>query len=405
MKRRKVRQAVEGSHWKIARIMVDTSPILFVEPIARGFRLDVLASAISAIRERSRRPVFVVTRADFASRELARRIESSWTDVNFVASSIDLKGASAAILDGHAVGALLDAAVGVLPGAGRADFVFLGADDYLGALATQLPAYRSLLNRVRPFVFLYDTEDLVAGQLIGSGAARIAHEAIASIETLGATLIAFDERLRGQRIGVRCAKVLPDPWHGPFVRVQRRRAREAIGVGSNELLVTLDVDLLVNEFGSSWLADVERLAQMPFVRFALQGNVWTLRSQALKQLAVRLGNRLVHAGPSHQIEVDIRLIAATDLLLSRGSAPRCAGQREPVATATQACAARRVRATELGAAFDRDVRRLLLDSVDGLRGMSGVGMTLIRGELDRLADEHLNRAFGMQLRAAIRREE
>ena len=385
--------------------MADTSPILFVEPVARGFRLDVMAKAVSAIREYSRRPIYIVTRRDFACRELAHRIPSSWTDVHFVASSLDLNGARVTAFDYHAADALLDSVVDVIAQAGRADLVFLGADDYLGTLALRMPAYRARLSDTRQFVFLYNTEDLVAGQLAGNGVAPLAREAIASIEALNATLLAFDEGLRGQRINARAIKVLPDPWHGQFAHTQRSRAREAIGLGANALLVTWDVELLLNECDSAWLADMERFAQVPFIRFALCGNVWTLRSSAFRQLVNRFGDRIVYVGPASTACEDGRLIAATDLLLRRAGMPRCGGQHEPVTTAIQACAARRMRATGLGGAFDRDVRRFLLDSVDALREMSSVGMKLMRDELDRLANERLNRAFGVQLRAAVRRAE
>ena len=383
--------------------MADISPIYIVEPIARGFRLDVMAKAISAIREYSRRPIYIVTRADFACRELAHRIPSSWTDVHFVSSSLDLHGGNVAAFDSHAADALLGAVAEVRAQARRADLVFLGADDYLGVLAMRWPAYRARLSHTRQFVFLYNTEDLVAGQLDGSSPARLAREAIASIQVLDATLLAFDEGLRGQRISERAVKVLPDPWHGHFTHTQRVRAREAIGLGPNALLVTWDVDLLLNERDSSWLADAERFAQVPFIRFALCGDVWTLRNPAFGQLVNRFGDRIVHLGPSPTACGDVNLMAATDLLLSRATGPRCCAQHEPVATATHACAARRVRATELGGAFDRDVRRILLDSVDALSAISSVSMKLMRDELDRLANERLNRAFGVQLRSAIRR--
>jgi hypothetical protein len=386
--------------------MVDTSPILIIEPVVRGFRLDVLARVVSAIREASNRPVFIVTRADFPSRELGRRIGPEWTDVNFVASSIDLNGADTAMLDDHAVGALLDAAVDVLPHSGHADLVFLGADDYLGALAARWSAYRVRLGHTRPFVFLYNAEDLLAGQLVGRGSARLASEAIAAIEAIDATLLTFDEGLRGQRVGARRAKVLPDPWHGSFALVHRTRARESYGLVPHGLLVMSDVDLLLNEGDSSWLTDIERLAQVPFVYCALQGNVWTLRNRRLRQIATRFGDRLIYVGPWQKIYKDTRLLAATDLLLTSVSRPRGAGQlQDPVAIATQACAVRQTRAMQLGAGFDRDVKRLLLEIADTLRGISGVGRTLMRDELDRLAEERLNRTFGVQLRAAIRRSD
>jgi len=385
--------------------MVDTSPILFVEPVARGFRLDVMAKVVSAIRECSSRPVFIVTREDFPCRELASRISPEWTDVNFVASSVDLKGADAAVLDHNAVGALLDAVVDVLPRSGRADLVFLGADDYLGALANRLPAYRLRLGHARPFVFLYNAQDLLAAQLVGSGSARLASDAIASIEALGATLLTFDEGLRGQRVGAYRAKVLPDPWHGCFAHAYRARARESYGLAPHGLLVMSDVEVLLNDGDPSWLADFERLVDVPFVYFALQGNVWTLRNPRLKELALRFGNRLIYVGPWHKIYQDTRLLAATDLLLTGVSGPRYVRLHDPVVTATQACTARRMRATELGAGFDRDVRRLLIENVDALRDISGVGRTLMRDELDRLAGERLNRTFGIQLRAAIRRND
>jgi hypothetical protein len=382
--------------------VVDSSPLVFVEPIARGFRLEVLSSAITAVRERSNRQVFVVTREDFICRELADRIKPSWTDVNFVASSLDLGGASTGVLGGRAVEALLDAVERVLPCDAPADIVFLGADDYLGVLAAQLPGCSTRVRHARHFVFLYNSEDLVAAQLGGTEGANLGLDAIAAIESMDATLFSFNARLRQERIGLRRVKVLPDPWHGHFAPEQRKRAREACGLPADSVLITVDLELLLNERDPSPLGAAAGLAKLPFVHFALQGNPWALRSQPLRRLMAHLGDRLVYAGPAYDAERDIRMIAATDLLLSCGSAQRVSGEYETIALRTNV--ARRMRAAELGAAFDRDAQRFLLDGMNDLRALSGRSRSLIRGELDRLAQESLLRTFGIQLRAALRPE-
>ncbi|WP_322042150.1 hypothetical protein [Paraburkholderia sp. J67] len=338
-----------------------------------------MARSISAIRGASRRPVFVATRADYACRELARHIEPTWTDVHFVAPLAGQDEKRAGVCDRQAVDDMIDAVADVVARSAQADLVFLGADDYLGALASRLPAYRDRLGSARPFVFLYNTERLRA-QPFGEDA----------------TLLAFDETLHERPPGTRVAKGLPDPWHGHFSRGQRQRVREAIGLEPEAILVALNLDRLLDDDDPSALADMERLAQIPCVHFALHGSVWSLRDARFRQLAKRYGQRLIYAGTSHKVHGDIRLIAAADLLLSGVDASPCerhAGDARPM------------RAAALGSAFDRDVRRLMLDSVEAVREMPTASMKLMRDELDRRADERLNCAFGMQLRSAIRRGE
>ncbi|CAG9210790.1 conserved hypothetical protein [Paraburkholderia tropica] len=396
--------------------MSETTPILFVEPVARGFRLNVLASAISAVRERSRRPIFIVTREDFACSELARRIAPSWTDVRFVASRLNFDGANTSVLGEDAAQALLDAAEDVLPPAWseqQGDLVLLGADDYLDALAIRLDESGGRFAHTRRFVFLYNSDDFVAGELNGTASPQLGQDAIEAIDAMDATLLSFNERLRGERIGRRAVKVLPDPWHGQFAPAQRKLARDAFKVGEDGLLVTVDVDVLLDMGDLSWAPLVARLMELPGVRFALQGNVWALRNSPLRELIARLGDRLVYAGMVRDAEHNAKLIAATDLLLSRRRDGRNRSRIDARSDSSNdssnganniahASIARRVRAESLGAAFDRDVMRWLVDSVDDLLSISGVGMAVMRSELDRIAHERLMRTFGLQLRAALR---
>lgn len=383
--------------------MPETTPLFFVEPVARGYRLDVLASAISAVREYSSRPVYVVTREDFVSRELARRIEPSWHDVHFVASTLALGGTSVGMHGHEGTRALLDAVARVTPCDGAMDMVFFGADDCLGSLAAQLPSYVNRPGRTHSFVILYNSDDLIAGQLSKPGMARAGREAVAALEDMDATLFSFDEALRGKRIGWRDVCVLPDPWHGHFSHAQRKLARETWKIPRNGLLVTAEIEWLLDMHEDAWATVPMRLATLPAVHFVLLGNVWALRSSRLKELVTKLGQRMMYAGPVLDAERDIKLIAATDLMLSSGIPARCASAHPGVAEKTRTSATRRVRSAALGASFDRDVRRTLLHSMEGLLAISDVGMTIVRDELDRLAHERLMRSFGAQLRAALRR--
>jgi hypothetical protein len=389
--------------------MAETTPIIFIEPLARGFRLDVLAHAISAIRERSRRPILIVTREDFVCSELARWIAPSWTDVQFVASRLDLDGASTGVLGDWAVQALLDSTADMLPtpSSGRsgrpADLVFLGADDYLDALAAWLADDAERFVHTRRFVFLYNSDDFVAGGLNGGESPRLGQNAIAAIEAMDATLLAFNEGLRGERIGQHAVKALTDPWHGYFARTQRKLARDSLGVGKDDLLITADVDVLLDLRDLSWVSLALQLAEFSGVRFVLRGNVRALRNSPLRQLIDMLGERLVYAGMERDVEQSSRLSAATDLLLGRPASARGATRLMHGMAQSPASVVRRVRATALGAAFDRDVMRWLLDSMSHLLSISSVGMAIMRSELDRIAYERSIRMFGLQLRAALRR--
>ncbi|WP_395067883.1 hypothetical protein [Paraburkholderia silvatlantica] len=383
--------------------MLETSPLYLIEPIARGYRLDVLAGIISAVRARSRRPVFVVTREDFACSELARLIEPSWINVQFVASRLDLGGgAGTAMLGVEAIEALLDATANVMPHTANSDIVFLGVDDYIGALATHLPSRSEDIKCSRKFVFLYNSEDLIAEQLSGSTVTGVSRGVVNAIEAMDATLLAFEGRLRGERIGRRVVRVLPDPWHGHFSNWQRARARESYGISPDGMLVTAEIDLLLDESEQAWAVVVSKLAKLPTVRFALQGNLWALRGSRVRQVLERLGDRVIYAGPADNMGQDIKLIAATDLLLSRPVTFRFAAERNCAGLNTRISDARRERATTLGAAFDRDVQHMLVESVDNLLKIPKIGVEILRDELDRLAHQRLQRAFGVQFRAALR---
>jgi hypothetical protein len=189
---------------------------------------------------------------------------------------------------------------------------------------------------------------------------------------------------RGFRVDITTG-TSPDPWHGHFSRMQRRRVREAIGLAPDAVLVTANLDRLLGDDALSERDVMERLVQMPCGHFVLHGSIWTLRSAWFRQLAKCHGKRLIYAGASRKVYEDIRLIAATDLLLD-----------EPGETALFAGDTRFMRTMALGSAFDRDVRRLLLDRVGALGEMPYATGKLMRDELDRLADKRLKAAAADQ---------
>jgi hypothetical protein len=391
--------------------MINSEPIVFVEPWARGFRLDVLARAISAVRERWTRPIIVVTRADFASSELVRSVEPHWTNVRFVGAPITFGAQSASLSDVRFASVLLETVARVLRADQAADLVFLGPDEYLDALPGQWHSFSRRLQRVRPFVLLHNTEDLVAERLVGGDAAQLGWRAISAIESMDATLLAFDPRLgdqggkAGVRIGARAVRVLPDPWHGEFACERRVRVRASLGLPPTGMLLAAEVDSLLDGCEPSWLAVAQRFTQARHVYLAVQGSVQALKHPVVRQLVRSLGSRVIHASPFAGSRRDVALIAATDLMLNYCmSAEQGHDVREAVATRTRVSAVRRLRAGALGAAFDRDMARMLCSAFDALHVFSQDRLLLLRDELDRVTQTRALRAFGVHLRAALRRE-
>jgi hypothetical protein len=197
----------------------------------------------------------------------------------------------------------------------------------------------------------------------------------------------YESYYLGEETGNYAATVPLESWREHFTRDQRRRVREALGLGRNAVLVTSELESLTNEDDSSRFADLERLALISSLRFVLHGSVWALRSAAFVRFAQRYGNRVIYAGSSRKLYGDIRLVAAADLIL----ADSCAG-----ALARQGKDARQWRERAFGGAFDADMRRLLLDCADMLCAFHAGARQVIRDELDRYADECLTGASAAQ---------
>ncbi|WP_157977822.1 hypothetical protein [Paraburkholderia kururiensis] len=381
-----------------------TTPILIIEPVARGFRLEVLASAISAIRKRSMYPIFIITRMDFASTELTRLDMSAWQQVHIVQAPVDFGGATMGRLDAVRMDALLNACAEMVNADQDAQLIFLGADDYLDAFSAHASTLKQRFARSRVSVSMPNTEDLIARQLKASGKSALGRQAVASLNAADATLIAFDDALRGHRIGQREVVVLPDPWHGHFATAQRRRSRERFKFAPAMLVMAAALDPAAGGDPASWLGAAERLAEVPGVHLALHGKVRALDRPKLRRLVERFGPRVSHTGSaaaSDDVARDVQLLAAADVMLtsligaadSQGADGLC--EHTPLSEAQQA------RLNGFGAAFDHEAARQLVASADALRLFSGKEMALLRDTLERHAQDLLVDSFGAGLRAAL----
>lgn len=382
-----------------------TTPILIIEPVARGFRLEVLASAISAIRKRSMYPIFVITRMDFASAELTRLDMSAWQQVHIVQAPIDFGGAAVGRVDADRMDALLNACAEVVTHDQTAHLIFPGADEYLDAFSVHASSLKQRFARSHVSVLMQNTEDLLARELKASGkSGALGRQAVRSLNAADATLIAFDDALRGHRIGQREIVVLPDPWHGHFALAQRRQSRERFNFAPATLVMAAALDPAAGGDPAPWLAAAERLAEVPGVHLALHGKVRALDRPKLRRLVERFSGRVSHAGSAvahGDVACDVQLLAAADVMLTSliGAAdgPGADGlcERTPLSEAQQA------RLNGFGAAFDHEAARQLVASADALRLFSGKEMALLRDTLERHAQELLLDSFGAGLRAAI----
>lgn len=382
-----------------------TTPILIIEPVARGFRLEVLASAISAIRKRSMYPIFVITRMDFASAELTRLDMSAWQQVHIVQAPVDFGGAAMGRVDADRMGALLNTCAEAVTQTQAPQLIFPGADDYLDAFSAHAPTLKQRFPHSRISVLMQNTEDLMARELKASGKSALGRQAVTSLSAADATLIAFDDALRGHRIGQREVAVLPDPWHGHFAPAQRRRSRKHFNFAPATLVMAAALDPAAGGDPAPWLAAAERLAEVPGVHLALHGKVRALDRPKLRHLVERFGGRVSHTGSTavadDGVACDVQLLAAADVMLTSLIGAADGAGADGLCEHTPLSEAQQARLNGFGAAFDHEAARQLVASADALRLFSSKEMALLRDTLERHAQELLLDSFGAGLRAAI----
>ncbi|NQU10440.1 glycosyltransferase [bacterium] len=210
-------------------------PLVLVEPLARGSRLQVAANAIDALR--GRRPLVLVTRADYETDHFRELLPADPSTLQVVTAATDLGGAWTKILTAAEFRAFL----AVLERLGTEhpddyDLIFMALDDYLAVFARAGLTWRRRLKPRRVIGFKYRVDYLLPGPVaVRPRALRwLTH---AALRWWHAELCVLDERLGGATAGAGPVHVLPDPWFGDFSPAHRSAARERYGWATDQFVV------------------------------------------------------------------------------------------------------------------------------------------------------------------------
>jgi len=367
-------------------------PTILIEPIARGIRLEILSNAISALRKRLVGPIFVVTRADFASVELTKWIDPECANLHFVPSDVELADADTGTLEPEQFAALLETCVELVGPDDLANLIFLGADGYCDALISQCALIEQRFAKSRCFALVHRNETFMAGR------GCFTKRAMASLAAAHVTWIALNESSRGQRVGHRPVVVLPDPWHGQLAPEQRNSARRQLGFTSDTLVMAAFADMASQSDSMPWILAEQALAKSPHTHLTVIGDEGAPSDSMLRSF----GDRISYLGPLADSSKQRSLLVAADIVLL----PR-ARSREGARAADDAFArppssrALHARTFAFGAAYDREAARQLQESIDFIHRFSAREVAMLRSSLERLAHDRLLGAFRKGLRSAI----
>ncbi|MGV2292583.1 hypothetical protein AAHK20_28010 [Trinickia sp. YCB016] len=373
------------------------APTILIEPVARGVRLEILSNAISALRKRSTSPIYIVTRADYATAELTKWLDSACPNLHFIPSSVDLS-ATTGPLELAQFESLLDTCSEIVGPDDLANLIFLSADDYFDAFVASAAALKQRFAKAHCFAVRHRSEDLFAARRTPAESSRIAKDAIASLADADVTLIAFHESLEGQAIGRRPVIVLPDPWHGHLAPEQRNRARQLFGFADETLVMVAFTEPSSTGNAAPWVRAAQILARSPHTHLALVGRV----EMAHQPMLESFGNRVTQMGSLSDDAKHRWLLAAADVvLIPRTVALESAQLSDSTHAKAPSSRALHARTAGFGVAFDREAMRQITNSVEFLHRFSIQEMTALRGALDRLAQDRLLSVFRKRFLSAI----
>ncbi|QCP54112.1 glycosyltransferase family 4 protein [Trinickia violacea] len=373
------------------------APTILIEPVARGVRLEILSNAIFALRKRSTSPVYIVTRADYATAELTKWLDSACPNLYFVPSSVDLS-TNTGPLGLEQFASLLDTCAEIVGPDDLANLIFLSADDYFDAFIAHAVALKLRFAKARCFAVRHRSEDLFAPRCAPAESRCIAKDAIASLAEADVTLIAFHECLEGRTIGHRPIIVLPDPWYGHLAPEQRNRARRLFGFTDETLVMVTFTESSPSVNAAQWVPAARILARSPHTHLALVGRV----EKAHQPMLERFGSRVTQMGPLSDDAKQRWLLAAADVvLIPRTVALDGARLNDSTHAKPPSSLALHARTAGFGVAFDREAMRQITNSVEFLHRFSTHEMTMLRGTLERLAHDRLLSVFRKRFLSAI----
>jgi len=338
-------------------------PVVLVEPICRGSRLQILVNALSAMRGRAE--VIVVTRSDYDTPHFRELISEAGVNPRMVAAPTDLGGAWMRNLSTAEFAAFRTALTKIdreLSAAGGGyDLVFMALDDCLEAFVRSAWSLRSLTGCARIFCVKYRVQYLFTSRPGG----RIRDLVLRFVTRLalglsGAQLVAFDERLAAYD-GPGRVKLLPDPWFGDYSPARRAEGRKRLGLRDGDVAL-LTLGKQDRRKGIDFL--IEAFPQIPPnvpVRLVVVGRIDTPHKEAFAELVQRSGTKVIHVD-EFVPEADLPgYFAASDAFLlpysreftaTSGTLARAAASGVGVLASSHGLVGHRVREHALGETFE-----------------------------------------------------
>jgi glycosyltransferase involved in cell wall biosynthesis len=286
--------------------------------------------------------------------------------------------------------------------------VFTALDDYLIAFVVLAPLIRILFRRHRLKVVKYRVQFLS-----GSLAPRDLRGYVLSMATrwsvraTGASLVVFDERFAGMRVGGHHVDVLPDPWFGEFSPDHRDRSRAALKASGDEFVaLTIGKQDFRKGIGTLMTACARALEEAPRLALYIVGRIDSDYTPSVAALMSRWPDRVHHeasfvpevALPDYFCSADVVVMPYARLFTSTsGVLARAAASGVPVVASDHGLIGHRVSAYGLGVTFASGDASALSQAMVAAASDPQWRDRYTEG-LARFADETSLASFGRQVR-------
>lgn len=217
--------------------MLDGRPIIvLIESVFRGSRLHILANVIVALKESYR--VIVLTRCDYDCEHYRELLLPMSAEFELIPIEVDLQGEWTRPLTIKEFLTYLYHVRELEKRIGKNyKLVFMAVDDYAHAFLAMFAFARLMVRAESIYVVKYRVQIFLRHEQ-RHPKERLQHFVMTvALRTLGARLIAFDERLANVLVGRKRVIVLPDPWFGDFSPKRRQKARKRQGFRADQFVM------------------------------------------------------------------------------------------------------------------------------------------------------------------------
>ncbi len=353
--------------------------IIFVEPIFRGSRLQVLANALGSLDEDVEK--IIVTRRDYLSDHFQELIVSKFTGIKIRPFDSDLDGAWIKNLDKCEFRLMINEVASVVHE--RRDrattIIFMALDDYLKSFLRDIRAVTNAIKGQRVLIFKYRVEYLLKldpQRRLRDLALRIA--TTLAYRLTRAKFVVFDERLIAKNPNSRFW-LLPDPWFGEFSENLGKGGREALNINQDaEVILSLGrqdkrkgIDFLI-EAGSI-------IFRNPATILLIVGRIDEAYREDFEVLKTAHFGRLIHIDrfvdeaelPMLFASASIFLMAYDrDFTATSGTLARAAASGVPILSTDHGLVGHRVKELGLGLTFKAHDLNSFASALSGMLGAS-----------------------------------